>query len=136
MDTGLFVIDWVTGHTAHRAAVVLGLNVKKKVGMLHLNGCGDVHSSCLERWTKVKKLTVLMRTRTSNLLVFRSDVLPLGHRDELRHFKDHIWHASYIQLHKRIRTRRDEKNIFKSLCRSQNLPCFLFERLFEEVNQL
>ena len=49
--------------------------------MLHLNGCGDVHSSCLERWTKVKKLTVLMRTRTSNLLIFRSDVLPLGHRD-------------------------------------------------------
>ena len=46
-----------------------------------MNGCGDVHSSCLERWTKVKKLTVLMRTQTSNLLIFRSDVLPLGHRD-------------------------------------------------------
>ena len=85
--------------------------------MLHLNGCGDVHSSCLESWTKVKKLTVLMRTRTSNLLIFRSDVLPLGHRDS-------------TMCQAILRT------ITWSLCRSQNLPCFLFERLFEEVNQL
>ena len=101
--------------------------------MLHLNGYGDVHSSCLERWTKVKQLTVLMRTRTSNLLVSRSDVLPLGQRDSTMSYAilRTIVVASYIQLHMRIRTRRDGKNIFKSLCRSQNLP-----RLFEEVNQL
>ena len=100
--------------------------------MLHLNGYGDVHSSCLERWTKVKQLTVLMRTRTSNLLVSRSDVLPLGQRDSTMSYAI----LRTIQLHMRIRTRRDGKNIFKTLCRSQNLPCFLFERLFEEVNQL
>ena len=47
-----------------------------------MNGCGeDVHSSCLERWTKVKKLTIPMRNRMSNLLISRSNALPLGHRD-------------------------------------------------------
>ena len=56
--------------------------VKQKVGKLYLNGCGEeVYSPCLERWTEVKKLTVPMRNRMSNLLISCSDALPLGHRD-------------------------------------------------------
>ena len=68
----------MNGLTAHRAAVVLSRTtekkVKQKVGKLHFYGCGeDIHWSCLERWTKVKKLIVPMRNRMSNLMISRSD---------------------------------------------------------------
>ena len=143
MDTGLLVIDWVAGYTAHRAAVVLGLTTEKTLKKKNrcatferLWRCSFVLSRALD-----KSKTINSPHEDSNVKPFGFSLRclttgPKRLHDELRHFKDHSWHASYIQLHMRIRTRRDGKNIFKTLCRSQNLPCFLFERLFEEVNQL
>ena len=143
MDTGLLVIDWVAGYTAHRAAVVLGLTTEKTLKKKNrcatferLWRCSFVLSRALD-----KSKTINSPHEDSNVKPFGFSLRclttgPKRLHDELRHFKDHSWHASYIQLHMRITTRRDGKNIFKSLCRSQNLPRFLFERLFEEVNQL
>ena len=94
--------------------------VKQKVDKLHLNDCGeDVQSSCLECWTKVKKLTVPMRNRMSNLLISSSVALPLGHRDPTMSYAiirimvdtrlSYSYDKRFRKRHMRIRTRRDEK---------------------------
>ena len=60
--------------------------------MLHLNGCGDVHSSCLERWTKVKKIDSPHQDSNVKPFDFSLRCLTTGPQrlhDVPGHFKDH-----------------------------------------------